>query len=194
MATTRSAIPRAGSARGTGAAAALAAVTADGVSRVLFVALAAVIIAGYSITLPFAFTQRLSLHNVDFLTGRLLSFAVALGVGMALLLTVQVYAVRRAAAARRAGGEGAVGGVALVVSVLPTFLCCTPVIPTVLATFGLSALSVYSTTRSLQRFFEVHQTAFFVGSLVLLALTSWWSLRRTGRAACLRDSGCEARP
>jgi len=157
----------------------------------LFGVLTVAITAGYSLTLPFAFTQRLSLRNWQFLTPRLLGFAIALGVGMALLLTVQVHAFRRAAAARRASGDRALSGFALVVSLLPTFLCCTPVIPTVLATFGLSAISVYSTTRSLQRFFEIHQTAFITASLALLALTAWWSLRRVARAACLTDTGCE---
>ncbi len=169
----------------------LRSVVTDRVNVLLFVVLAVAITAAYSITLPFAFTQRLSLHNWQFLTPRLLGFAIALGAGMAFLLTVQVYAFRRAAAARRASGDKALSGFALVVSLLPTFLCCTPVIPTVLATFGLSAISVYSTTRSLQRFFEIHQTVFIAASLVLLALTAWWSLRRVAQAACLSDTGCE---
>lgn len=38
-------------------------VAADPASRVLFVALAAVIILAYNIVLPFAFTQRLSVAN-----------------------------------------------------------------------------------------------------------------------------------
>ena len=131
------------------AANALTAIVGDPLNRLLFASLTVLIAAGYSLTLPFAFTQQLSLRNWQFLTPRLLGFAIALGVGMAFLLTVQVYSFRRAAAARRASGDKALSGFALVVSLLPTFLCCTPVIPTVLATFGLSAISVYSTTRSL---------------------------------------------
>lgn len=162
---------------------------AERASRGLFLVLAIVITAGYSIVLPFTFTQRLGLANWQFLTGRLLAFAVALGAGMAVVLTLQAYAVRRAAAARRAGGSAA-SGLAMAVSVLPTFLCCTPVIPTLLATAGLSAISVYSTTSSLQRFFALHQTAFFAFSLALLAATGWWSLRRITRAECLTAAGC----
>ncbi|GAC1322791.1 MAG: hypothetical protein NVSMB13_01740 [Mycobacteriales bacterium] len=165
------------------------AVAADPASRVVFVALAAAISAAYTVLLPFAFTQRLSLANWQFLTGRLLAFAGALGIGMALVLTVQIYAVRRAAAARRAGGS-ALSGLALAVSLLPTFLCCTPVIPTMLATAGLSAVSVYSTTGTLQRFFGAHQSAFLVASLALLALTSLWGLRRVAAASCLDGTGC----
>jgi hypothetical protein len=163
---------------------------ADRPSQVLFVLLAAAITIGYTITLPFAVTQRWSLVNWQFLTGRLLAFAIALGVGMALVLTVQVFALRRAAAARRAAAGGAMSGFALVVSLLPTFLCCTPIIPTVLATAGLSTVSVYSTTGSLQHFFAVHETAFFAASLALLAGTGWWSIRRLARAECLSGAGC----
>jgi len=173
------------------AGSALRSVMTDRANTLLFAVLTVAITAAYSLTLPFAFTQRLSVRNWQFLTPRLLCFAIALGIGMAFLLTVQVHAFRRAAAARRASGDKALSGFALVVSLLPTFLCCTPVIPTVLATFGLSAISVYSTTRSLQRFFEVHQSAFITASLALLALTAWWSLRRVARAECLNGSGCE---
>jgi len=76
------------------------------------------ITTAYSLLLPFAFTQRFSLQNWQFLTTRLLVFAIALGAGMALVLTVQIYAVRRAVAARRAAGDSALSGVALIVSVL----------------------------------------------------------------------------
>lgn len=162
----------------------------DRISQALFAVLATGITLGYTVTLPFASTQRLSTRNWQFLTGRLLGFAIALGVGMALVLTVQVYALRRAAAVRRAAAGGAVSGVAMAVSLLPTFLCCTPIIPTLLATVGLSTVSVYSTTGSLQHFFAIHETAFFLTSLALLAATGWWSIHRLAAATCLTDTGC----
>jgi hypothetical protein len=170
------------------------ALATDRASRVVFLVLGAVISAAYSVLLPFAFTQRLSLANWHFLTGRLLGFAVALGAGMAMVLTVQLYAIRRAAAVRRLGGDGALSGAAFILSLLPTFLCCTPVIPTVLATLGLSAVGVYSTTGTLQRFFAIHQTAFLASSLILLGATAWWGLRRVARAGCLQGPGCPTNP
>ena len=180
--------------RGPGVGSIARALATDRVSRVVFLVLAVVIGAAYSVLLPFAFTQRLSLANWQFLTGRLLGFAVALGAGMALVLTVQLYAIRRAAAARRPGDDGALSGAAFILSLLPTFLCCTPVIPTVLATLGLSAVGVYSTTGTLQRFFAAHQTAFLATSLILLGATAWWGLRRVARAGCLQAPGCPTNP
>ncbi len=154
---------------------------ASRVQMAVFVLLAVAVTLLYTLLLPFEFTQRLSFANWQFLTAPLAAWSVALGMGMAFVLTVQFSAVRRLAATRSTKGTG----VALLASLLPGFLCCTPIIPTVLAFGGLSALSLYHTTGTLQYFFAVHQTAFLAGSLALLALTGWWALHRVARAQCL---------
>lgn len=147
----------------------------------VFAVLAAAVTLLYTLLLPFEFTQRLSFANWAFLTGPLAAWSVALGVGMAFVLTVQFSALRQLAAAR----STTLTGVALVASLLPSFLCCTPIIPTVLAFGGLSAVSIYGTTGTLQYFFAAHQTAFLASSLALLVLTGWWAVRRVARAQCL---------
>lgn len=154
----------------------------------LLAVLTVAITAAYRLTLPFAFTQRLSLRNWQFLTPRLLGFAMALGIRMAFLLTVQVHAFRRAAAARRASGDKALSGFALVVSLLPTFLCCTPVIPAVLATFRHQRLQHDPLAAAVLRDppDRVHRCQPRPSRL-----TAWRSLRRVARADCLSDTGCE---
>lgn len=154
--------------------------------RITFLALAAAVTVGYTLLLPFEFTQRFGLRNWQFLTTRQLLWSIVLGLGMGFVLTLQVYAMRRIAAAR----SGTLTGVALVGSLLPSFLCCTPVIPTLLAFIGLSTVSVYGTTGTLQHFFAVHQTDFFIASLVLLAGSAWWGLSRVARSSCWSDDGC----
>ena len=154
-----------------------------------FAVTATVITIGYTLLLPFEFTQRLGWRNWQFLTSAQLAWSVVLGLGMAFVLTVQVYAMRRIAANR----SGALTGVALVGSLLPSFLCCTPVIPTLLAFIGLSTVSVYGTTGTLQHFFATHQTDFFIGSLALLAVSGWWGLRRVAQSTCW-DTGCAVEP
>lgn len=151
-----------------------------------FTVTAAAITIGYTLLLPFQFTQRFGWRNWRFLTGQQLAWSIVLGLGMAFVLTVQVYAMRRIAAGR----TGTLTGIALVGSLLPSFLCCTPIIPTLLAFIGLSTVSVYGTTGTLQHFFAIHQTQFFVGSLVLLAFSGWWGLRRVVRSTCWTDDGC----
>ena len=142
----------------------------------------------YTLLLPFEYTQRFELANWDYLNARLLTWAIVLGVAMGLVLSVQVYAMRRIAAARAA--SGAAGGVAFVASLLPSFLCCTPIVPSVLAFVGVSGVGLYTTTGALQHFFAVHQTGFLSASLVLLAGMCWWGLRKVARSGCFTEEGC----
>ena len=142
----------------------------------------------YTLLLPFEYTQRFELANWDYLDAYLLTWAVVLGLAMGLVLSVQVYAMRKVAAARAA--SGAAGGVAFVASLLPSFLCCTPIVPSLLAFVGVSGIGLYTTTGTLQHFFAVHQTEFLSSSLVLLALMCWWGLRKVARSQCFSEDGC----
>lgn len=153
-----------------------------------FLVAAGVVAFFYTLLLPFDYTQRFELANWDYLNAYLLGWAIALGLAMGLVLSVQVHAMRRIAAARAA--TGAVGGVAFVASLLPSFLCCTPIIPSVLAFVGVSGVGLYTTTGTLQHFFAVHQTEFLSASLVLLALMCWWGLRKVARSQCLTEDRC----
>lgn len=157
--------------------------------RLAVVVLAALIALGYTLLLPFDFTQRLELANWDFLTVSQAVWSVVLGAGMGLVLVVQGYAMRRVARAKAA--TGAAGGVAFVLSLLPSFLCCTPFIPTLLAFVGLSGVSLYSTTGAVQHVFAAYQGEFLAGSLLLLLGTAWWGLHKVATASCLGEEGCE---
>jgi len=143
----------------------------------------------YTLLLPFDYTQRFELANWGYLDAYLLIWAIVLGLAMGLVVSVQVYSMRRIAAARTA--SGAAGGVAFVASLLPSFLCCTPIIPSILAFVGVSGVGLYTTTGTLQHFFAVHQTEFLAASLLLLVLMAWWGLRKVARASCLSEEGCE---
>lgn len=155
-----------------------------------FLLVAAAVALLYTILLPFASTQRLELSNWDYLNAGLVAWSIALGAGMGLVVVVQIYAIGRIAEARR--GAGAASGLAFVASVLPSFLCCTPLIPTLLAFVGISGVGLYDTTGTLQHFFAVHQSEFLGGSLALLATTGAWSLHKVSRATCLSAGGCDA--
>ena len=180
--------PAVARARGPRLSAALAEVLGTRRRAAGFVGVAAAVTFFYTLLLPFGYTQRLELANWDYLGTRLLVWAVLLGLFMALVASVQVYAMRKVLATRKA--SGAAGGVAFVVSLMPSFLCCTPVVPSVLAFVGVSGVGLYTTTGTLQHFFAVHQSEFLAASLALLALMSWWGLRKVARAACLAEHGC----
>lgn len=153
---------------------------------------AAAMALAYTLLLPFDFTQRIELANWDYLTAYQATWSVVLGTAMGVVMMVQIYAMRRVAEAR--ASAGAAGGAAFVVSLLPSFLCCTPFVPTALAFVGISGLSLYSTTGAVQHFFAVHQTAFLAASLMLLVLTGWWGLHKVATAACLSEDSCAVAP
>jgi hypothetical protein len=153
-----------------------------------FIGSSAVVAFFYTLLLPFDYTQRFELANWGYLNAYLLAWAVVLGIAMGLVLSVQVYAMRKVVAARAA--SGAAGGVAFVASLLPSFLCCTPIVPSVLAFVGVSGVSLYTTTGALQHFFAVHQSEFLSASLALLVVMCWWGLRKVAGAACLCEDGC----
>lgn len=176
--------PRASSSLG-----ALGEVARDGWSRAVFILTALGVSFVYSVLLPFDYTQRVSFHNWSYLDATLIGWALALGAGMALVVSVQVHAVRRLAAARLSGGVA--GGLGFVGSLVPSLLCCSPIIPSTLAFVGVSGASLYGTTGTLQHFFATHQVEFLGASLALLALTGWWGLRKIARSLCLSPAGCD---
>lgn len=102
----------------------LAQLARDRLSRVVFATLTVISFAVYATVLPSEQAGgQLSLSNWTYLTGLLLGFAIVLALGLAAVLTVQVYALRQAVAARRtAGGRSALGGLGFLVSLAPS-LC-----------------------------------------------------------------------
>lgn len=168
--------------------AALAEVLGSPARRAGAALVAAAVTLAYTILLPFDYTQRFGLANWHYLNAGLLAWAIVLGVAMALVLSVQAHAMRRVAAAR--ARTGAASGAAFVVSLLSSFLCCTPIIPTLIAFVGVSGAGLYSTTLNLQYFFATNQTWLLSASLALLVASGWWGLRKVAGAACLSGQQC----
>ena len=171
------------------------AVAADRVARAVFAIAALLIGVGYSLLLPFGYTQRISLANWDYLDARYVAFSVGFALGLAWLIALQVYALRRFAAtaagpARPAGRTGPLAGLAAIVSVLPSLLCCSPLLPTLVGLAGLSATARLTTTGHLQHFFATDENLMLAGALALLILSGAWSMRKVSHAACLEDSCC----
>jgi hypothetical protein len=147
-------------------------------SQIVFALTALVAFLVYGSVLPSEKADgQLGPANIAVLSGPLLAFSITLALGLAAVVTLQVYSVRQAVAARRgAGGRGAVGGVGFLVSLVPS-LCCTPVLPAVLAVFGIGASGATATMKAI----APYQFYILTAILVLLALTGWWTLRRITR-------------
>ena len=163
-------------------------VAADRVDRVVFAVVFVAVGFGDSILLPFDFTQRISFANWGYLDPRYLAFTVAFALAMAWVLTLQVHAVREVLAARSSSNaprrSGPLGALAVVVSLLPSFLCCSPVVPTLVGLFGLSAATRLRTTGTITYFFATKQNLLLLGALALVLASGLWSTRKLARAAC----------
>ncbi|MDA8286051.1 MAG: hypothetical protein M0Z42_22735 [Actinomycetota bacterium] len=163
-------------------------VAADRVDRAVFVAVLVVVGFGDSILLPFDFTQRISFANWRYLDARYLAFTLAFALAMAWVLTLQVHAVRGVLAARSHSVDprrsGPLGALAAVVSLLPSFLCCSPVVPTLVGLFGLSAATRLRTTGTITYFFATEQNLLLLGALALVVASGLWSTRKVARAGC----------
>jgi hypothetical protein len=170
-------------------------VAGDRVNRVVFAAVAAVAALGYSVLLPFDYTQRVSFANWQYFGPRYAAFTAAFALGLAWVVTLQVHAMRRITrTARRGTGRrrgGLAGALAAVVSLLPSLLCCSPVVPTLVGLIGLPAATQLRTTGTITYFFAARQDWLLGGALAVLAASGLWSVRKLARAACLAGDGCE---
>jgi hypothetical protein len=171
-------------------------VAGDPVDRIVFGAVAAVAEFGYSVLLPFDYTQRVSFANWRYFGPRYAAFTVAFAVGLAWVVTLQVHAMRRIARnARTAAGRprrgGLAGVLAAMVSLLPSLLCCSPVVPTLVGLIGLPAATQLRTTGTITYFFATRQDWLLGGALALLAASVLWSVRKLARAPCLAPECCE---
>lgn len=164
-------------------------VALDRFARMVFVGVAVAVGLGYSILLPFDYTQRISFVNWRYFDGRYLAFTIAFALAVGWVVSLQVHAMRRIArAAARSGPRnrgGVAGVVAFIVSLLPSFLCCSPVVPTVVGLLGLSAATRLETTGRIQYFFASWQDPFLLGALALVVLSGLWSTRRLALAQCV---------
>lgn len=176
--------------RATSTSAVLSRVAADGTSRVVFAVLALIAFGIYATVLPSEEAGgQLSLTNWTYLTGPLLAFSIILAVGLSTVLTLQLYAMRQALAARRAaGGRAALGGAGFLASLAPA-LCCSPVLPAVLAVFGVGASGATATMKTIAPYLLHMLTA----TLFLFVALGWWTARRIARqtrSTPLADSDC----
>jgi hypothetical protein len=148
--------------------------------RLLFLAVMAAATLVYTLVLPGLHTMRIAPANWGQLTWPDAVLSLALAAGLAIVVTLQVFALRQATASRAAtGGGAALGAVGSLVALLPG-VCCTPVLPAVLAVAGVGAAGSAATMRAI----EPHATLVWIGVLLLLAVTAWWSARRIAANEC----------
>ncbi len=171
-------------------------VARDRTDQMVFAVVAAGAGLGYSVLLPFDYTQRISLANWQYFGPRYAAFTAAFALGLAWVVTLQVHAMRTIARTAASSGRprrGGLGGtLAAAVSLLPSFLCCSPIVPTLVSLIGLPVATQLRTTGTITYFFATRQDWLLAGALAVLAASGAWSVRKLARAACLAQDGCPA--
>lgn len=153
--------------------------------RYLAFGLFAVALTVYLLTLPAGYTGGvIGLIALQYLNAELLFFSVALAALLSLVLTLNVYAFR--ASVMRSGTGLGLG--AVFASLLPSSLCCTPVVPSLLAILGASTPQIFGLSGRIQGIFATYEPVFLAIALALL-LVSFRLASRNILGACPVSKG-----
>ena len=104
-------------------------------------------------------------YAIEFITPVQVVFAVIFGVLISLVVTLNVYAFSM----RVSSAKSLTVGSAL--ASLVNGLCCTPLIPSLIAMTGVSTPVLYEISPRLQAFFEFNSQYFYALSVVLLLIS-----------------------
>ncbi len=119
----------------------------------------------YAFTLPATYTGGvIGLISLRYLNAELFFFSVALAALLSVALTLNLYAFR--ASVRQRSGGLTLG--ALLSSLAPPSVCCTPLVPTLLAIFGASTPQIFGLTGRIQGFFATYEIPILGLALILL--------------------------
>lgn len=142
--------------------------------RFLALGLFALALTLYLFTLPAVYTGGvIGLISLSYLDAELALFSVALAALLSLAVSLNVYAFR--ASVRHPSGGLTVGGA--LSSLLPAGICCTPVVPTLLAVLGASTPQIFGLTGRIQGFFATYEPAILTVALILLLVSLRLSTR-----------------
>ena len=117
----------------------------------------------YLFTLPATYTGgRIGLVSLKMLTPELgiLSFAMAFLIG--LILPMSIYSFRSNKKIKKLSAGG------FFVSILPSLLCCSPLIPSIVALFAASSPAAFGVGGTIQGFIAVNEIYILLGAVALL--------------------------
>ncbi len=119
----------------------------------------------YLFTLPATYTGGVvGLISLRYLNTELIFFSITLAGFLSLTLSLNIYAFRASVLGR---GRG-LGVGAIFASLLPSSVCCTSLVPSLLAVLGASTPQIFGLTGRIQGFFATYEIAFLGAALVLV--------------------------
>ncbi len=120
----------------------------------------------YMFLLPSLPSGGFSLYAINFIKPVQIAFALIFGILISLVIVLNVYAFRiRAGSSRKGLTAGSI------LASLVNGLCCTPLIPTLIAFSGASTPVLFEYSPRIQAFFEFNYPYFYLLSVALLLLS-----------------------
>lgn len=131
----------------------------------LFFSLSIAISVLYMFLLPSLPMGALVPYAINFITPVQVAFSLIFGVLISLVATLNVYAFRIRTSSAKSLTVGSV------LASLVNGLCCTPLIPTLIAMTGASTPVLYAISPRIQVFFEFNYPYFYALSVILLLVS-----------------------
>jgi hypothetical protein len=135
-------------------------------SLTITLVLGSLLAAFYLVMLPSSAVGGFSLLALHYLTPLLALAAIVLGYGFALTV-----AINASAFVQRSRSSGMLGAGGLLAAILPGSLCCTSVVPSLLAALGASTPTILGTTGKIQSVFANYESAFIGASVAAVVLS-----------------------
>lgn len=134
----------------------------------------------YLFTLPATYTGgRIGLISLRLLNVKLAVFSFVMAFLIALIIPFTVYSFKRGTKVRKATTAGGFIG-----SILPPLLCCSPLIPSVVAMFGAVSPAVFGISGSIQGFIATNETTILLGATLLLLFAVVQTAKSTKQCIC----------
>ncbi|MCI4352980.1 MAG: hypothetical protein L3K14_06290 [Thermoplasmata archaeon] len=145
----------------------------EGPYALTYVGLAVLTGFAYALLLPGLLLGSFELVALHFLTWTQAVFAVAMGLLIPMVVLLNVYLWRHpACVVSTTGPRGRSAASGALLGILPNALCCSPVLPTLVAVFAAGGSAV-AITAPLQYFFATYEAPFYA----VAALLMWVSFR-----------------
>ena len=154
--------------------------------RYLAVALFLSALTFYLLTLPAAYTGgAIGFVSLRYLNPELAFFSLILALLLSLALTLNVYGFR--ASLRRRGA--ALSASAVLAIMVPSSVCCTSLVPSLLAALGASTPQIFGLSGRIQGTVARHEPVFLSGAVLLLLLSVRFAAQSVTGACALPMKG-----
>lgn len=121
------------------------------------VILFSVFLAMYSFTLPAIYTGgRIGIVSIRLITVPLAIYSFVMAMLVSLIIPFTVYSIKSKGKTKKGIASGGVVG-----SIIPSLLCCSPILPSIAAIFGAASPAVFRISGAIQGFIATYETYIF---------------------------------